>query len=194
MIRDCLSNEGRVQLFDFHPHWHWFHPRPGAEQVTLPPPILDPESMSRRRSDEATRHSQARQHVRARRAQTGRILGQHENTLPVLRHCSGCIQYGHDRRTCTGCKATNHTRNACSLISYLRQIAFNASHIFTQPSQFPRLAQLIETQSTHTYTQIMAPKQSQNAYATGIPTYSQFTSFQPPPSNQQHYHQSQFHY
>lgn len=192
MIRDCLLNGGQVQLFDFHPHSHWFRPRPGAERIILPPPVLDPESMSRQ--DEATRCSQARQHDRARRAQTDQILSQHENTLPVLRHCSGCIEYGHDHHTCTRCCATNHTRNACPHISYQRRTASSASNIFTQLSQIPQLLQMIETQSTRIYTQIGLIHQSQSTYAASVPMYSQFTPFQPLPSNQQHYHQDQFCY
>jgi len=42
---------------------------------------------------------------------------------PALRHCSTCIEWGHDKATCRGCRATNHTRNSCPNVPYSRRPA-----------------------------------------------------------------------
>jgi MULE transposase domain len=122
-IKARLEEGGRLQPQDFHPHWHWEKPLPGSAPIVLPPPILDPETRQRRRTEEAARRLQARQHARVRTAHTGRILSQFEQQQPVLRHCSACIEYGHDKATCRGCRSTTHTRNACPNVSYQRRIA-----------------------------------------------------------------------
>ena len=109
MIKARLAGGGRIQPMDFHPHWHWFRPLPGSEPIVPPQPILDPETRQRRRTEETERRAQARQYARVRRAQTGRILSQHEQQQSVLRHCSACTEHGHDRATCRGCRSTGHT-------------------------------------------------------------------------------------
>jgi hypothetical protein len=40
-------------------------------------------------------------------------LSQFEQQETVLRHCSNCCTYGHDKQTCKGCKSTDHTRSRC---------------------------------------------------------------------------------
>ena len=123
MIKARLQQGGNSfrQPLDFHPHWHWFKPPPGAEIVAPIPPILDPETRQRRRTEEASRRAHQRQHAAIRRAQTGRILSQHEQIHTTLHHCSACIEWGHDKATCRGCRATSHTRNACPNTPYSRR-------------------------------------------------------------------------
>lgn len=125
MIKARLAEGGRIQPIDFHPHWHWFRPPPGLEPIVPPRPILDPETRQRRRTEETERRAQARQHARVRTAHTDRILSQHEQQQAVLRHCSACTEYGHDRATCRGCRSIGHTRNACPHVTYQRRIATN---------------------------------------------------------------------
>ena len=124
-----------IQPLDFHPHWHWFKPPPGAELVAPEPPILDPETRQRRRTEETSRRAHARQHDAIRRAQTGRILSQHEQIQTVLRHCSACTEWGHDKATCRGCRATSHTRNNCPNSPYSRRS--DAIQQQPTPSQTP---------------------------------------------------------
>jgi hypothetical protein len=125
MIKERLAAGGRIQPMDFHPHWHWFRPPPGSAPVVLPLPILDPETRQYRRTQEAERRLQARQYARARTAATGRILSQYKQQQSVLRHCSACTEFGHDKATCRGCRSTNHIRNACPHVSYQRRQATN---------------------------------------------------------------------
>jgi hypothetical protein len=120
MIKSRLAEgeTGRIQPLDFHSHWHWVKPLPGSAPVELPRPILDPETRQRRRTQEADRRAQNRAHHRVRQAQTGRILSQHEQIQTILRHCSACTIYGHDKTTCRGCRSTNHRRTACPFVPY----------------------------------------------------------------------------
>ncbi len=66
-----------------------------------------------RRTEESGRRAHARAHNRQQAAQTGRILSQHETLQPVLRHCTACVELGHDKIRCQGCRATGHTRSHC---------------------------------------------------------------------------------
>ena len=102
IIKDRLAEgeNSRIRPSDFHPHWHWEKPLPGAEPVASELPILDPETRQRRRTEEAARRAHQRQHAAVRRAQTGRILSQHEQIQTALRHCSACTEWGHDKATC----------------------------------------------------------------------------------------------
>lgn len=118
MIKECIDGGGMIQPLYFHPHWHWRRPRIAAEFVELPTPILDPVTRQQRRIQEAEKRASARQHARARVAASGRILSQHEQIQDQLRHCSACVEYGHDKATCKGCRATGHNRSACPNISY----------------------------------------------------------------------------
>ncbi|RKF72598.1 hypothetical protein GcM1_247076, partial [Golovinomyces cichoracearum] len=96
-------------------------PRVGSAPIELPPPLLDPLTRQRRRTQEAEKRANARQHARARQ------------TATQLRHCSACIEYGHDKATCRGCRATGHNRSACPNISHQRS-KFQAQY---PPSQKP---------------------------------------------------------
>jgi len=78
MVKERLSQRARIQPNDFHPHWHWYRPPPGAERVEYPLPILDPKTRQQRRTIETERRAHARAHAAVRRATTGRILSQHE--------------------------------------------------------------------------------------------------------------------
>jgi len=71
-------------------------------------------------------------------------LSQFEQQQPILRHCSACVEYGHDKATCRGCRSTTHTRNACPNVSYQRRIATDSqlnieggSSFQQQPQQPP---------------------------------------------------------
>jgi hypothetical protein len=123
MMKERLAEGGRLQPADFHPHWHWEKPLPGFEPIVLPTPILDPETRQRRRTQEAKRRLHDRQYTRARTAQTGRVLSQFEQQQAPLRHCSACIEFGHDKATCRGCRSSNHNRSACPHITYQRRVA-----------------------------------------------------------------------
>lgn len=122
MIKAQLLNKGRIQPLDFHPHWHWQKPLPGAEPFIFPLPILDPVLRQRRRAAEVDRRAHARAHNRLRVAQTGRILSQFEQTDIQLRHCTACIIYDHDKVTCRGCRSTGHTRSNCPNVPHERRI------------------------------------------------------------------------
>ena len=142
-IKARLEAGGRLQPQDFHPHWHWEKPLPSSAPI-VSSPILGPETRQRRRTQEAERRLQARQHARVRTAHTGRILSQFEQQQPILRHCSACVEYGHDKATCKGCRSTTHTRNACPNVSYQRRIATDSqlnieggSSFQQQPQQPP---------------------------------------------------------
>ena len=52
MIKERLDDLGRIQPLDFHPHWHWQKPLPGAEPIPIRTPTLDAESRQRRRAEE----------------------------------------------------------------------------------------------------------------------------------------------
>ncbi|RKF96009.1 hypothetical protein GcM1_038001, partial [Golovinomyces cichoracearum] len=102
----------------------------------LPPPLLDPITRQRRRTQDAENSTNARQHTRARYATSGRILSQHEQLQAQLRHCSACIEYGHDKATCRRCRATGHNRFACPNISCQRS-QFQAQYPpYQQPPAF----------------------------------------------------------
>lgn len=127
MINARLAEGGRIHPMDFHAHWHWYRPLPGSAPIILQSLILDPETRQRRRTEETARREQARQHARARRAQTGRILSQFEQQRQVLHHCSACIEFGHDKVTCRGCKSTDRRRNACPHVAYQRRVAVDST-------------------------------------------------------------------
>lgn len=138
MIKARLAEGGRIQPLDFHPHWHWVKPLLGAQPIELPLAILDPQTRQRRRTEETNRRAQERAHRRVRLAQTGRILSQHEQIQGILRHCSACTIYGHDKATCRGCRSTDHRRNACPHVPYLgrgTQLQGRGTQLYQQPLQ-----------------------------------------------------------
>jgi MULE transposase domain len=154
MIKDRLAEgeASRIQPSDFHPHWHWEKPLPGAEPVAPEPPILDPETRQRRRTQEANRRAHQRQHAAVRRAQTGRILSQHEQMQTVLRHCSACVEWGHDKATCRGCRATSHTRTSCPNNPYSRRTdGPNVQH--TEYTENQRQGRVQQGQLSQTFSQ-----------------------------------------
>ena len=113
MIKERLLTNSVFQPVDFHPHYHYERPPPGAAPFDPPRPILDPHTRDRRRQEAATRRAHERAHARLRTAQTGRILSQFEQLQRRLTHCSACTPRGHDKATCTGCSSTGHTRSRC---------------------------------------------------------------------------------
>jgi MULE transposase domain len=195
MIKTRLAEGGRIQPTDFHPHWHWYRPPPGSELIVLPRPILDPETRQYRRTEEAERRSQARQYARVRRAQTGRILSQHEQQQSVLRHCSACTEYGHDKTTCRGCRSTDHTRNACPHVSYQRRIATNPMahqhnvesqrQVAASQSHAPSLNSQVNMQFGQFPAYPSHPQAFQNAFnlaPTPLPSMPAITGYVPPGS------------
>jgi hypothetical protein len=157
MIKECLANGVQIGPLHFHPHYHWLRPPPGAEPVAFDPPILDPETRQRRRSEETERRAQIRAHARVRRAQTGRILSQHEQGLPALRHCSACIEFGHDKATCRGCRSTGHTRASCPHVPRERESAIDSITRATEhQSRIQRLHQSSQPQASHMQSSFMA--------------------------------------
>jgi hypothetical protein len=113
MIKERLRTNAPFQPNNFHLHWHYKRPPPGAEFMPPLQPILHPHTQDRRRTAAAKRKAHDRQHTRLRTTQTGRILSQFEQQETVLRHCSNCYTYNHNKQTCKGCKSTDHTRNRC---------------------------------------------------------------------------------
>lgn len=113
MIKERLSQSQPITSNDFHPHWHINRPPIGFQSTTIQPPILDPLTRQQRRNNEAARRAHQRAFNRQRVAQTGRILSQFESQSQVLRHCSACVEAGHDKMRCRGCRATGHSRNRC---------------------------------------------------------------------------------
>jgi hypothetical protein len=120
IIKSRIQDTLRIQPLDFHPHWHWIKPLPGTKLAAPQPPILDPITRQRRRVEETAQRAHQRHHATIRRAQTRRILSQHKQVQVVLRHCSACVEWNHDKAICTSCRATSHTRNACPNVPYSR--------------------------------------------------------------------------
>jgi hypothetical protein len=187
MIKARLAGGGRIQPMDFHPHWHWFRPLPGSEPIVPPQPILDPETRQRRRTEETERRAQARQYARVRRAQTGRILSQHEQQQSVLRHCSACTEHGHDRATCRSCRSTGYTRNACPHVAYQRRIATNpmAHQHDVESQRQPRPRPQIDMQFGQFPAYSDRPQVSQAAFLapTPLPGTPVIPGYVPPGSN-----------
>ncbi|KAI0993595.1 hypothetical protein K3495_g14589, partial [Podosphaera aphanis] len=113
IIQERMSQNRGLTINDFHQHWHFVRPQPNFQQLIPDPPILVPVIRQQRRTEESGRRAHARAHNRQLAAQTGRILSQHETLQPVLRHCTACVELGHDKIRCQGCRATGHTRSHC---------------------------------------------------------------------------------
>jgi hypothetical protein len=125
MIKERLTQGGRIGPLDFHPHYHWQRPPPGAEPLPFNPPILDLETRQRRQTEEIEHQAQRRAHIAVRRAQTGRILSQFEQLSTPLRHCSSYTKFGHDKSICRGCRSTGHTRANCPFLRRERKSVWN---------------------------------------------------------------------
>ncbi|KAI1001517.1 hypothetical protein K3495_g6682 [Podosphaera aphanis] len=116
IIQERMSQNRGPTINDFHQYWHFDRPQPNFQQLIPDPPILDPVIRQQRRTKEYGRRAHARAHNRQQAAQTVRILSQHETLLPVLRHCTACVELGHDKIRCQGCRPTGHTRSHCVVL------------------------------------------------------------------------------